>query len=84
MQLERYPRAPHLLAVLMRKAGMAPELLPLLAEPARAAVQVSSWGGAGGASVGPRSHQGLPCVHLSPHPVTRLCKLWPRGEQMYH
>ncbi|GAB4823772.1 hypothetical protein N2152v2_010818 [Parachlorella kessleri] len=38
-QLERHPRAPQLLAVLMHKAGVAPELLPLLAEPARAAVQ---------------------------------------------
>ena len=42
-QLDRHPRAPHLLAALMHKAGVAPELLPLLAEPARAAVQVRGW-----------------------------------------
>ncbi len=32
-------RAPHLFAGLLRRAGVAPALLPLLAEPARAAVQ---------------------------------------------
>ncbi|KAK9808680.1 hypothetical protein WJX72_001826 [[Myrmecia] bisecta] len=37
--LDEYPRAPHLFAALLRKAGVAPSLLPLLAEPARAAFQ---------------------------------------------
>lgn len=32
-------RAPYLFAGLLRRAGVAPALLPLLAEPARAAVQ---------------------------------------------
>jgi hypothetical protein len=38
-QLEAHPRAPQMLAALLRKAGAGPELLPLLAEPARAALQ---------------------------------------------
>ena len=33
------PRAPFLFAALLRRAGVAPALLPLLAEPARAAVR---------------------------------------------
>jgi hypothetical protein len=37
--LEHHPRAPHMLAALLRKARCGPELLPLLAEPARAALQ---------------------------------------------
>ncbi|CAL8470133.1 g9675 [Coccomyxa elongata] len=36
--LDSHPRAPHLFAGLLRCAGVAPALLPLLAEPARAAV----------------------------------------------
>ena len=32
-------RAPALFAALLRRAGVAPALLPLLAEPARAAIQ---------------------------------------------
>ena len=34
-----YRRAPALFAALLRRAGVAPALLPLLAEPAQAAVQ---------------------------------------------
>ncbi|CAL5218647.1 g350 [Coccomyxa viridis] len=37
--LEDHPRAPALFAALLRRAGVAPALLPLLVEPARAAVQ---------------------------------------------
>lgn len=39
-----HPRAPHLLAALLRKAGVVPELLPLLAEPARSAIKVGWFG----------------------------------------
>ena len=46
--LGAHPRAPQLLAALLRKAGVAPQLLPLLAEPARAALQVCGWMGVGG------------------------------------
>ncbi|KAK9867939.1 hypothetical protein WJX84_006608 [Apatococcus fuscideae] len=37
--LPHYPRAPHLFAALLRRAGVAADLLPLLAEPAGAALQ---------------------------------------------
>lgn len=37
-QLEAYPRAPQLFAALLRETGVAPALLLLLAEPARAAL----------------------------------------------
>ncbi|KAK9915923.1 hypothetical protein WJX75_006066 [Coccomyxa subellipsoidea] len=37
--LDNHPRAPYLFAGLLLRAGVAPALLPLLAEPARAAVQ---------------------------------------------
>ncbi|KAK9820989.1 hypothetical protein WJX81_002818 [Elliptochloris bilobata] len=37
--LDEHPRAPFLFAALLRRAGVAPALLPLLAEPARAAVR---------------------------------------------
>jgi len=40
VQLDAYPRAPQLFTALLQQAGVAPELLPLLAEPARNAVQV--------------------------------------------
>ncbi len=45
--LQRHPRAPQLLAALLRRAGVAPELLPLMAEPLQRALQV----GAGTAGV---------------------------------
>jgi hypothetical protein len=35
-----HPRAPRLLAALLRHAGVAPEVMPLLAEPARASLKV--------------------------------------------
>lgn len=37
-QLDAHPRAPQLFTALLQQAGVAPELLPLLAEPARGAV----------------------------------------------
>ncbi len=40
--LGAHPRAPQLLAALLRKAGVGPELVPLLAEPAQAAIKVGS------------------------------------------
>ena len=40
MQLDAYPRAPMLFTALLQQAELAPHLLPLLAEPARSAVQV--------------------------------------------
>lgn len=43
LQLDAYPRAPQLFTALLQQAGVAPELLPLLAEPARNAVQVRWW-----------------------------------------
>ncbi|KAL4440079.1 hypothetical protein ABPG75_003080 [Micractinium tetrahymenae] len=38
-QLEAHPRAPQLFSALLQQAGVAPELLPLLVEPARSAIQ---------------------------------------------
>ena len=40
LQLDAYPQAPQLFTALLQQAGVAPQLLPLLAEPARNAVQV--------------------------------------------
>lgn len=40
MQIDAHPGAPQLFATLMRRTEIAPELLPLLAEPARNALQV--------------------------------------------
>jgi hypothetical protein len=40
--LQQYPRAPQLLAALLREAGVGAQLLPLLAEPLRAALSVSA------------------------------------------
>lgn len=40
LQLDAYPRAPQLFTALLQQAGVAPQLLPLLAEPARSAIQV--------------------------------------------
>ncbi|WIA11547.1 hypothetical protein OEZ85_011656 [Tetradesmus obliquus] len=39
--LQQHPRAPQLLAALLQEAGVAAQLLPLLAEPLRAALSVS-------------------------------------------
>lgn len=38
--LQRYPQTPHLLAALLRRAGVAPQLLPLMAEPLQRTLQV--------------------------------------------
>ncbi len=38
--LRAHPRAPHLLATLLRRSRVAPQLLPLMAEPLRRALQV--------------------------------------------
>jgi hypothetical protein len=40
--LQQYPRAPQLLAALLRESGVGAQLLPLLAEPLRAALSVSA------------------------------------------
>ncbi|KAG2444915.1 hypothetical protein HXX76_001651 [Chlamydomonas incerta] len=37
--LQRHPRAPYLLAALLRRAGVAPQLLPIMAEPLQRALQ---------------------------------------------
>jgi len=39
--LQQHPRAPQLLAALLREAGVSAALMPLLAEPLRAALSVS-------------------------------------------
>jgi len=42
--LRRHPRAPQLLAALLQKCGVAPELLPLMSEPLSGALGVSGFG----------------------------------------
>lgn len=42
LQLEAHPQAPQLFTALLQQAGVAPQLLPLLAEPAVNAVQVNA------------------------------------------
>lgn len=42
--LQQHPRAPQLLAALLKQAGVGAQLLPLLAEPLRAALRVSAGG----------------------------------------
>jgi hypothetical protein len=43
--LRRHPRAPQLLAALLQRGGVAPELLPLMSEPLRGALRVGAWSG---------------------------------------
>lgn len=43
--LQQHPRAPQLLAALLREAGVSAALMPLLAEPLRAALSVSPHAG---------------------------------------
>ena len=41
LQLDMHPRAPQLFTALLQHTGVESQLVPLLAEPARSAVQVS-------------------------------------------